>query len=265
MVKYEASLLNPSQSFYKQKKNVVSLNKYTNRNSLTLPVLILNLGLHKRIIRVRIRPPNAIIPAENPRLKILHTTRLPLRHPPKVYPLSQLPHLDASKENRRLHKDDAPLPRNPLVPEHDPIEPGDVEDGEDGHDAGDDGPEEEAVLPEVAGPLREGVLRLGLHAEEAAPEVHHLDGEEEREPNHGREAGGAGPEHQVAAGRVAVVAVFADLAVAEAVEDEDEAAEAEGCHPETVDEHVEHQLGGENALFQLVIQSGIASRIASHG
>lgn len=126
------------------------------------------------------------------------------------------------------------------MPKHDPIKPGDVKDRENGHDPRDDGPEQEPVVPEIARPLRKRVLRLGLHAEEAAPEVHHLDGEEEREPHHGRETGGTGPEHQVAAGRVVVVAVFADFAIAEAVEDEDEAAEAEGCHPETVDEHVEH-------------------------
>lgn len=128
----------------------------------------------------------------------------------------------------------------------------DVDEGEHGDEASDNSPEEELVAPDVNHPLSEVLLGLGLHAEEGAAQVDHFPGEEEGEPGQTGKSGGAGAEDDFAA-FVVLVAAVANVggAVAEAVEDEDEGGEAEGGHPEAIDDHVDEEFGGEDTLFEL--------------
>lgn len=128
----------------------------------------------------------------------------------------------------------------------------DVDEGEHGDEASHNSPEEELVAPDVNHPLSKILLGLGLHAEEGAAQVDHFPGEEEGEPGEAGESGGAGAEDNLAA-FVVLIAAFANIggAVAEAVEDEDEGGEAEGGHPEAVDDHVDEEFGGEDTLFEL--------------
>lgn len=167
--------------------------------------------------------------------------------------LRPLPGLNAKEEEECLDEDDTPLPRDGGVLEDDLVETGDVDDGEHGDEASNDGPEEELVAPDVDDPLGEVALAAGLHAEETASQVDHLPGEEQGEPGKAGKGGGTGAEDNFAALGVRVVAVVANVsgAVADTVEDEDEGAEAEGSHPETVDYHVEEELGGEDTLLEL--------------
>lgn len=109
--------------------------------------------------------------------------------------------------------------------------------------------EEELVPPHIHHPLREIQLGLGLHAEEAAAHVHHLPGEEEREPGHADEGGCARAEDGVAFGRVVAVAAGGEVAVAPGEEDKREGGETEGCHPDAVDEGVDDDFPGKNSLF----------------
>ena len=109
--------------------------------------------------------------------------------------------------------------------------------------------EEELVPPHVHHPLREIQLGFWLHAEEAAPHVHHLPGEEEREPGHADEGGCARAEHRVAFRLVVAVAAVGEVAVAPGEEDQGEGGEAEGGHPDAVDEGVDDDFPGEDSLF----------------
>ena len=79
--------------------------------------------------------------------------------------------------------------------------------------------------------------------------MHHFPGKQERKPGHADESGGAGAKHRVARRRVTAVAVCGEVAIAPGEEDESEGAETEGCHPEAVDEGVEDDFGGEDAIF----------------
>ena len=103
-----------------------------------------------------------------------------------------------------------------------------IQQRKDRHEAKHDTPEQELVLPHINHPLREIALTLWLHAEETASEVHQLPRQEEREPHHAHERGGAGAEYLVALRAIGVVAVGAETAVAEAVDDQAEAGETEG-------------------------------------
>jgi len=177
--------------------------------------------------------------------------RLELRPPlaTEVDALGPLPGLDAAEEQGRLDEDDAPLPRDPGVLEHDVVDDRDVQDREDGDEAGDDRPEEELVAPGVVHPLREVPLGLGLHAEEGAAHVDHLPGEEEREPGETDEGRRARAEYQVTLRRVVSVAASTEVAVAKAPHHQGEGREAERGCPDAVDEDVDDDLPGEDTLF----------------
>ena len=84
--------------------------------------------------------------------------------------------------------------------------------------------------------------------------MHHLPGQEQREPGHADEGGGAGTEDRVAGGRVAAVAFCCEVAVAPGEEDEGESAEAQGGHPDAVDEGVDDDFWGEDAVFLFIIR-----------
>lgn len=165
----------------------------------------------------------------------------------KVHPLGPLPQLGTNHPHRDGHKNDGPLPRDTRVQEHNVIEAGDVDGRKDNDEDNGDGEEEEAVAPEVGGP---GADAVG-HVEEGAARVDELPGEEEKDPGHGGVRGGAGAEDVVADGRVGVVALVAELAAVEAKDDDGEGAEDAAGHEDSVDDHVEHEFGGEDAVFEL--------------
>ena len=218
---------------------------------------------HILLYLLRIRPTHRSILTEIPRpqrriLLPLLLTLLPPQ-PPEKHPLTPLPRLDAREEQRRLNKHNSPLPRNPRMLEHHIVNHGDIQDRERKHESRHDPKEEELVPPHVHHPLREIQLGLGLHAEEAAPHVHHLPGEEEREPGHADEGGCARAEHCVAFARVVAVAAGGEVAVAPGEEDEREGGEAERGHPDTVDDGVDDDFPGEDSLF-LFLLAGCSPR-----
>ena len=171
----------------------------------------------------------------------------------EVDALGPLPRLYAQEEEHGLDEDDAPFPADACVLEHYGVEAGNVDDGEHGDEARDDGPEEKLVAPGVDDPLGKVLLALGLHAEEGPAHVDHFPGEEECEPGEAGKRRCAGPEDDFAALRVMVVAVVANVrgSIAEAVEHKDKRRQAEGRHPQAVNNHVEQKLGRKDTLFQL--------------
>lgn len=186
-------------------------------------------------------------------IKILPRGPDPLpRSPAEVHPLPPLPGLDAEEEQESSDEDDPPLPADARVLEHGVVDDGDVQRREQRHEAEQHGPEEEPVPPHVEHPLGEVLLAVGLHAEEGPPRVHQLPGQEEREPGQTREGGGAGAEHGVAARRVRVVAVLAQLAVAPrpGVHAQREAGQAQRRDPDAVDRRVDAELGREDARLE---------------
>lgn len=192
---------------------------------------------------------------KDPTLEILRdaTSELP-RPAAEVDPLRPLPRLDAEEEHNRFGQDDAPFPGDARVLEDDVVDHRDVQRWEDSDEAGDDGPEQELVAPDVDHPLRKVLLALRLHAEEGPPHVNHFPGEEEREPRQAGEAGRARTEDGVALLGVGVVAELAEVAVAEAVEDQSERGKTQSCRPEAVYKHVEHYFEGEDATLKLSIR-----------
>ena len=97
-------------------------------------------------------------------------------------------------------------------------------------------------------------LALRLHAEEGSTHIDHFPSEEKCKPSQARKSGGAGTEDHLALRRELVVAVFSKIigAVTKAVEDNDEGGQAEGRHPDTVDNHVDQKLWRKDTLLQLV-------------
>lgn len=111
--------------------------------------------------------------------------------------------------------------------EHAVVDNRDVDDREGKNETSHDTKEEELVAPDIMHPLSKDFLRVGLHLEEAAAQVHHLPGEEEGEPGHAGKSSGAGAENCVAVvGFVGVVvmcvAALGEIAVAPLEHDERE-------------------------------------------
>ena len=101
-------------------------------------------------------------------------------------------------------------------------------------------------------PFCEVPFAFGLHSEKAAAEVYQFPGEEEAEPRHAHERRCSRAEHLVAGSTVAVIAVLAETAVAEAPDHKAEGGEAEGGHPQAVGEGVDEEFVGEDAAFQVL-------------
>lgn len=123
----------------------------------------------------------------------------------------------------------------------------DVENGEYGDEAGKDTPEEEGVAPDVRDPDGVRILGLGLHAEEGTTHVDHLPREEEGEPGEADEGCAASPKDELTLIRVIVVAVVAELAIAEAPDNERERREAKSRHPESIHGEIDENLLGKDA------------------
>ena len=102
-------------------------------------------------------------------------------------------------------------------------------------------------------PVCEVLLGVRLHAEERAAYVNHFPRQEEGRPGKTDEGGSAGTEDIDAAVGVSIVVVFAKITCAEAEEDENKGAEAEGGHPKAVDKQVNHDFEGEDPTFELRI------------
>jgi hypothetical protein len=165
--------------------------------------------------------------------------------------LAKLPALNTDEEEESSDKDNAPFPADALVPEDSVVDDGDVQDWENSDESKHDGEEQELVPPHVACPLGEVLLGSRLHHEERAAHVQHLPREEQREPGKAGEGSRTSAEYSVASRVVRFVAACAEVAVAETKHDEREGCEAEGGDPETVKEHVDEDLDGEDTALEL--------------
>jgi hypothetical protein len=165
--------------------------------------------------------------------------------------LAKLPALNADEEEECGDKDNAPLPADALVPEDSVVDDGNVQNWENGDEAEHDGEEQKLVPPHVACPLGEVFLGSWLHHEERAAHVQHLPREEQREPGEAGECSRTSAEYSVASRVVRFVAACAEVAVAETKHNEREGCEAEGGDPETVKEHVDEDLDGEDTALEL--------------
>lgn len=109
------------------------------------------------------------------------------------------------------------------------------------------GEEQELVAPQMHRPRLEA---LG-HVEQRPAGVDELPGEEKEDPRHGRVAGRASAEDGVAGWRVVDVAVEPQVAGFEAKDDEGEGSEDAAGHDGPVDDHVDHEFGSEDTIFEL--------------
>lgn len=144
-----------------------------------------------------------------------------------------------------MHKDDMVNHRNVQGAEHS------EEDNRDGE-------EEELVAPEVGCP---GLDAVG-HVEQRAAKVDEFPREEEEYPRHGGVAGCAGAEHLVTLGGVRVVTVDAEVAAVEAEDDDGEGSDGAAGHDDAVDDHVEEEFGGKDAVFELVKRTESVSHVS---
>ncbi len=118
-------------------------------------------------------PQSMMVPAWN-----IISHLLLVRLTTEISTLAPLPELNTSKEKHRLDEHNTPLPRNSRMLKDAVVDDGDINDGEGKYEASHNTPEQELVVPNIVHPLGEVTLRMGLHPEEAASQVHHLPGEE---------------------------------------------------------------------------------------
>lgn len=192
-------------------------------------------NLHHRLLNLHIaslsiRPINSIIATEIPQAAMLTTglftpSRSLALLATEVNPLAPLPTLNTKEEKHSFDQDHTPFPGDTAVLEDFVVDNRNVQDGEGEYETGHDSEEQELVAPDIVHPLREVALGVGLHLEEAAAEVHHLPGEEEREPGHACECCGTSAEDSVTSVRfvrviVLSVATRGEVSIAPAEHDE---------------------------------------------
>ena len=175
---------------------------------------------------------------------------------PEHATLDSLPALDERYKAHDAAEDKAPLPRERHVSEDDLVDDRDVDDGERRADAGDDGPEQEAVLEQGVEDGEGAGVFFGVHVEQAAGQVLGFPGHDAEQDCEDGVCCGSSAEGEVASGVVAVVAVVAEVAVACAVDDNDEAGETERAHASAVNELVDDELFGEDAGAETVRWAG---------
>lgn len=179
--------------------------------------------------------------AKSASLQIVLDVRDLSRLAAEIDSFSPLPGFNAQEKEHGLDKDNAPFPADASVLKDNRVENRNVDDGKHGDEACDDGPEQELVAPDINDPLRKVALALGLHTEERSAHVDHFPGKEKSEPSEAGERSGTSAENDRAVVGVFVVAVVSNVggAVAKAVQDKDEGHQAEGGHPEAVNDHVD--------------------------
>lgn len=99
--------------------------------------------------------------------------------------------------------------------------------------------------------MRQPCLEPIRHIEQGSTEINKLPREEEEDPRHGGVTRCACAEDGFTRRRVFVVAVGAEVATVEAEHDDGEGADCAAGHEGAVDDHVEEELGGEDAIFEL--------------
>lgn len=166
------------------------------------------------------------------------------------YPLTPFPRLHASEENTRGNEHNTPFPIDWRMLKHYRVEHWDIDEGEKRDEASDDSPEEELVAPHINRPLREVALRVRLHAEEGATHINHFPRQEEGKPRKTRKRSSARAEDQLAGLAVALITSFAQLAITKAVDNENEAGQAQQRDPQAVNYHVNEEFHSEDARLQ---------------
>lgn len=94
-------------------------------------------------------------------------------------------------------------------------------------------------------------LKAARHIKKRAAKVDELPREEEKDPGHGGVAGCAGAEDFVALDRVGIIALVAEIARTEAEDDDGKGSKNAAGHENTVNAHIEEELGCEDAVFEL--------------
>ena len=174
---------------------------------------------------------------------------------PEHAALDSLPALDQRHEAHHTAEDKAPLPRERHVSEDDLVDDRDVDDGERRADAGDDGPEQEAILEQGVEDGEGAGVFFGVHVEQAAGQVLGFPGHDAEQDCEDGVCCGSSAEGEVASGVVAVVAVVAEVAVACAVDDDDEAGKTERAHASAINELVDDELFGKDTGAETVRRS----------
>ena len=134
-----------------------------------------------------------------------------------------LPALDQRHEAHHATEDEAPLPGEWHVSEDDLVDDRDVDDGERGADACDDSPEQEAVLEQGVEDGESAGVFFRVHVEQAAGQVFGFPSHDAEQDCQDAVCCGASAEGKIAGGVVAVITVVAEIAIACAVDDDDEA------------------------------------------
>ncbi|GKT79636.1 LOW QUALITY PROTEIN: unnamed protein product [Colletotrichum tofieldiae] len=172
--------------------------------------------------------------------------------------LDELPGLDADDVEESEADDDAPLPGDANVLEEGGVEGGDVDDGEHRQGTDDDGPEEELVGVDV---LEKGELALAVRvqAEHGAAQVLELPGGDKDDPGKLGEDGSTGAEDRSASLGEGLVAFVTQSSAVGTVDDNDKGSQGQGAHDDTVYNHIDDDLVGEDTA--LLVLGGLAHDI----
>jgi len=165
--------------------------------------------------------------------------------------LGHLPELNASNEHNSEANGQSPLPSDASVLEELVIKDGNVDNREDGETANDNGPEEEAVGVDV---LEHGELAVvvGVKAEDGAAQTLELPGRDEDQPCQLSKSSSASLEHGDTLLGVSLIALEAEVAAVGTIDDDDESAHCASTHDNTVDNHVDDDLVGENTALLIL-------------
>jgi hypothetical protein len=131
-----------------------------------------------------------------------------------------------------------------------------VDSWEDGKGTDDDGPEKELVAVNI---LEEWEARFGrrVKAEHASSDVLEFPSRDQNQPSQLSKDRRTSTEDWLAGtlirvGVVRTVAVVSETAVIDAVDDDDKCHEGANSHDKAVDEHIDHDLWGENTPLDAV-------------
>mgnify|MGYP005989479713 CR=1 FL=1 len=162
--------------------------------------------------------------------------------------LDELPGLNADYKDNSEADHEGPLPLDASVLEELVVENGDIDDREDGESAENDGPEQELVAVQILEDGKAAVI-VGIEAKHGAAETLELPGRNENQPGEFGKCGSAGAEDGLARFRVVRVAVHAEVSVVGAVDDDDEGAHGACSHHDTIDDHIDDDLVGEDTAL----------------
>lgn len=166
---------------------------------------------------------------------------------PQPLPLNSLPTLNKRNEAHHTPERQSPLPGQTLVSEHHSVNDRDIDTEERRQQPSDHSPEQKAVLPQSPEDGESARVLFRIHIEQTAIEVLCLPCHDGQQDSQNTVRRPSSAERKIASLIVRVIAISAQIAIADAIGYDDEADQAQSAHEGAVDEFVGYEFFGEDA------------------